>query len=89
MVRVGVEVLAIAARAADKYYDDNDKSILVIKDVDGFAEEVARELSRENEVGETSVHFLIDKAVDDLLEQGPEHARIRNHWMDGRWVRTE
>jgi hypothetical protein len=64
VISIGVNTLAHATA----YADDPVK----IVDPDLAAEEIVRELTREEEDGTTPVHKLLDKAVFDAWENGGE-----------------
>ena len=62
VISIGVNALAFAAAN----HDDG----ITICDPDLAAEEIVRELRREEEDGTTPVHRLLDKAVFDAWENG-------------------
>lgn len=57
---------------ADNCADDGESSISIVTDPVKFAEEIVNELTKEEEDGTTPVHLMIDKAMEDAIENGCE-----------------
>lgn len=64
VIRIGIDTLGFALTAADEP--------LRVVDARLAAEEIVRELTREEEDGTTPVHKLLDKAGFDAWENGGE-----------------
>jgi len=47
-----------------------------VTDPEGFAQEIERELNDEDEEGTTPIHKLFDKAINDALNHGAQHADL-------------
>lgn len=83
-ISIGISTLAYAARQGpyfealtlDPDTHQYDESRVRITDETVFAKEVARQLNQENEAGATLVHFLLDKAAEEVVEQGGEGISI-------------
>lgn len=73
VISVGIEVLAFAAENCERFYDgEKDAYTLKVTDKAKFAIDVARELNREKENGETPVSVLLDQAFEDAVGDGSE-----------------
>lgn len=64
-ITIGVDTLAFADRV---------RTGLHVTDANGYANDVARELVQEDEVGATMLTDLLDKAMDAAVENGTIHA---------------
>lgn len=66
VISIGVSTLAFAVQRADDWTGaiTNDK---------GFAKDLARELEEEDEVGQTTVHRILDEAANRAVEGGSQH----------------
>lgn len=70
VVRIPLDALPLAASVAwDEHYGFEQHN-LVVEDVQAFAKEFVFELNRENEVGDTLLHFAFDKAAFNVAENG-------------------
>lgn len=71
VIRLGVETLAVVANYCPlmrQQFEGGDPPKIL--DVDLLANDVARELQREEEDGTTPVHGVIDAAILEAYEQG-------------------
>ena len=83
-IEIGISTLAFAARQGpyfealtlDPETHQYDESRVTITDETDNAKEVARQLNQENEAGATLVHLLLDKAAEEVVEQGGEGISI-------------
>ncbi len=73
-ISVGVSVLAFIVEdeccIRELRKDDSEKPAYSVTNNDAFAEDVLRELTREEEDGTMPIHTLLDKAVLEAIEQG-------------------
>jgi hypothetical protein len=77
VVSIGISTLAFA----DAEYQRNDQNTIKISPVTdelGFAKDIARELERENEIGETMLTDLLDKATTAARDRGSIHVEYEN-----------
>lgn len=72
-ISIGVETLKWAAEHHDEFYHPyTDKWSIVINKPNEFAKDVVRALRDEGEDGSTPVHYLLDKAIAEVMENGSE-----------------
>lgn len=80
-ISIGIDTLAFAVQAIDNWPEE-----FGIADKQAFAKDVARELNREDDVGSTPVHLLLDKMAIKALDGGslgvveketPAHSRSK------------
>lgn len=74
-ISIGVNTLKFAAENHEDFFD-GDKNTLEVTDAALFAKEVLREIDREAEDGTTPVHLMLDRAIFEAVENGPEGARL-------------
>lgn len=71
VISIGIETLCYSAENCPRFYDgETDKYTLKVTDMAVFAQDVARELNREKEDGETPVCVLLDQAIEDAVGDG-------------------
>lgn len=74
VISIGIDTLAFAAENMDSNlsYDDDWKPTkgFTVSNKKEFAEDVLRELEREEEDGTTPVHILLDSACEEAVNQG-------------------
>jgi hypothetical protein len=70
VIRIGINTLAIAAENCPEFYQENDPPYVTVSDPLELANDVVRELSREQEDGTTPVHLLLDRAILAAFENG-------------------
>lgn len=75
VIRIGIDTLAFAADQGELFNPfDEDLNDFVQKwkviDSKGFAEDVSRELEREDEIGGSPLIYLIEKMFDKVLDDG-------------------
>lgn len=71
-ISIGVEALAFAIE-----HNPEPGNEMVVTNPEKFAEDVARELNREQEDGTTVVHLMLDRAAKESCEQGSEWVEER------------
>jgi hypothetical protein len=72
VIRLPVSTLALESVVPRELLDENLKPRYPVIDVDAFAKEFVRALNREDEVGETAIHRLLDEAYSDAVDNGAE-----------------
>lgn len=71
VISIGVDVLAFAVTYCSRFYDGlGDQYKARIIDNDQWAQDVARELTREQEDGTNPLHILLDNAFEKAAEDG-------------------
>lgn len=71
VISIGVDALMAAVRGSRPWEEqEEDGRGYAISDVDGFADDILRELEHEEEDGTTLVHIAIDAAIARALDQG-------------------
>jgi hypothetical protein len=81
VISIGIDTLAFAARHSDYANPWNDErndfvSAFTITDERVFAHEVARALKDEEEDGSTLVHAMLDRAIENAVENGCDGVEI-------------
>lgn len=73
VIRIGVDTLAFAYKERrDFEAEDAGRLTTKITNALGFAQDVAHELTDENELGATALTGLLDDAIDRAIENGSE-----------------
>ncbi len=71
VIRIPVEHLSHWLEMAQfNIADDGESSISTVTDPFKFAEELVGEFTREEEDGTTPIHLMIDKAMEEAIENG-------------------
>lgn len=66
-ISIGIALLAFAVQSQDMWPEE-----FHVSDIRDFANSMARQLLVEGEDGTTLVHIMLDRAAQELLEEGSE-----------------
>lgn len=75
-ISVGIEtMLIVCGGELIATADYSNPGMFRVTDSAGFADDVRRELEREEEDGTTPVHRMLDMALNEAVESGSEHVQ--------------
>lgn len=74
-IEIGQHTLSFAAEHHPGFYTDEDPEenpLFRVIDSEAFSKDVLNELNRENEVGDSLLTEMLDKAIERAIENGSE-----------------